>query len=392
MANVNEGLEVGGEGGLDPNNPRDFETILEGKGVPKEADEGQLPSTDIRSGLTTEEPAQAREPGTGRFVAKEATQQTPAKDTSSTVTDTSQVTEDPEVASFLAKYNNDPDAALKAAVHAQSLIGRQGTENAELKERLAFMEGRLEEIGKQTSSRPEPPALTVDQVEEQAQSLIESDGYRDAATKAANVLANGGDERVYRSIMEQWQLESPMDAMDFNTDFRIWQREQRAAAERPVEQAPSWAVRAAEQEKVEGISQSLRAVAAEHDPEDWKVVSEHFDAAMASMPKNVLEMVGSEDSEARDAGVRLVVDRATLLASKAGAAKPAPATPVEEQVPASVARKLAGAAVASSALRPPPVRTDAPQTREDAIAEFKRQIVEVETTNVSSGLTYGPTQ
>lgn len=395
MANVNEGLVVGGEEGLDPNRQSDFDAILEGRGVPKEEGDGR-PSTDVRSGLTTAEPGQAREPETGRFVAKE-TKQTPAPDTSQkTGADTSSVTDvgrDPEVVAFLAKYNDDPEAALKAAASATALIGRQGQELGQTREELAELRGQIAALTAVAQQAPQAPLATVEQVETHAQALIGSTAsYFDAATQAANLSLESGDNRVYDSILEQWALEQPIQAQRFDLDFQMWLRDQRNAAAAPATPAaPAWVAEAEQNYKVGGIESALRSIAAEYSPEDWQGVAEHFDAALDSMPKNVLAMIDSTDAEARQAGTQLVVDRASLLAARAAAASPAtPAEPTEQQVPASVARKLAGAAVASSALKQPS-RTATPQTREDAIAEFKRQIVEAPTTNVASGLTYGPT-
>lgn len=389
MADVREGLSVGEESGLDPNNTADFEKILEGRGVAKEAGEGLASSTDIRSGLTTEEPSQAREPANGRFVAKE----TPAVDTSATDSDTSEVDEattDPKVAAFLAKYDGDSEKALKAAAHQDELVGRQGQELGELRstrEEVAELRGQVKALLDTRSAAP-VVTLSTEQVAEQVETLIGSEGYFAAATKAANIAAESKDERVYRAVMEQWQLESPMDAMDFNTDFRLWQREERAKAESKPSGPEPWMVTQAEQHRVAGIGAALTEIAAEFDPEDWGKVSEQFDAAMESMPKNVLEMVGSNDAEARSAGVRLVVDRATLLANKAGAS--APAVEKQKEAAAAVQRKLTGSRVASSALKPAAAKgsKDSPSTREEVIADFKRQIVETETTNIASGLTY----
>lgn len=386
MANVNEGLSVGEEGGLDPNNSRDFEKIMEGRGVQKEAGEGEQPSTSIQDGLTTAEPGQAREPESGRFVASESkTPPAPASDTSQVPV----VDEDPEVAAFLARYNGDHAAALKAAAGLTSVVGRQGQELGSTREELAELRGRLEQMSA-SQATPAAPVLSNDQVEEQAQELIGSDGYTAAATRAANQAHTTGDERLYQSIRELWALEQPGAAMDFNTDFRMWQRDERtksAAAPAPEQ----WMLDAQESAQVRGIESALGASLDGFSQEDVAAISGQFEAAMSTMPKNVLAMVASSDPEARAAGVQLVVDRATLLASKAPAAAPvaAAAETQDPALPASVQKKLAGAAVATSALRPAAKSAATPENREDAIKEFKRQIVEAETTSVSSGLTYG---
>jgi hypothetical protein len=391
VADVRDGLSIGGDEGLDPNDPRDFEKIMEGLGVPKEDGEGESPSTDIRSGLTTAEPGQAREPATGKFVAAES--KTPPAD----APDTSQVSDDeqqdPEVAAFLAKNNNDPAAALKAAAGLTSVVGRQGQELGSTREELAELRGRLNQM----AAAPAAPQVLVpqEQVDTQAGELISTEGYFNAATRAANLAVQTGDERLYQSIRETWALDQPGAAMDFNTDFRMWQRDQAnaaAAAANPA-QPEDWMVQARQQAQVTGIETSLSTALSGYSEEDTKLISSHFEAAMQSMPPNVLAMVGSSDPEARDAGVQLVVDRATLLATKTPAPAEGDKTVVvpDPVVAKSVQRKLAGAAVATGALRPAAAKTaQTTESREDAIKEFKRQIVEAETTNVSSGLTYGP--
>jgi hypothetical protein len=234
---------------------------------------------------------------------------------------------------------------------------------------------------------PAAAPLSNDQITEIATSRIETLGYADAATEAANAAHTTGDERAYRTIMEQWLIESPMEATDFNTDFRIWQREQRNA---PASvEVPAWQQTVAEQVATDSLTRTIGAVADERNVPRNSPIIEQMLPALEQMPKNVLDMVASDDPEAVAAAVRLVMDRATLLAGAQPATPAAPAA--EPAIPAAVQRKLAGAAVASGALRPAEKTPNAPTNREDAIKEFKRQIVEAPTTSIASGLTYGPT-
>lgn len=384
MADVQSGLTIGGEEGLDPNDSRAFEQIMEGKGVPKEAGEGETPSTDIRSGLTTAEPGQARE-SDGKFAPASAPAQAPP----AAAPDTSQVegNDDPEVAAYLARYNNDPAAALKAAAGLTSVIGRQGQELGQTREEMAELRGRLEAMAAQSAA----PAVTLsdDQIEQQVQERLSSQGYLAAATHAANVLHTTGDSRMYDSIRELWALEQPGAAMDFNTDFRLWQRDE--AAKAVAAPAPEqWMLDAREQAQVAGISSSLGKALDGYSQEDKAAITAQFDTAMGSMPKNVLAMVGSADPEARDSGVQLVVDRATLLASRAPAT-PAAAAVEDPAVAASIERKLKGAAVATSALRKTePSKTEkTPETIAEATRAFKDAIMAADTTSVRDGLTFG---
>lgn len=391
MANTAEGITVGEQAGLDPNNPADFAAIMEGRGVAKTEEDTSSPDTSIASGLTTaaagpEPVPPARDPDTGRFVSNQerAAQvvQPQATDTSGEE-QTGDFADDPEIAAFLEKYDGDPVKALKGAANAQALIGRRDEEREALARQVAELSGQVQGLmaggGRQ---QPAAPALSNDQVAEIAATRIETLGYEGAATEAANAAHSTGDERALATIIEQWQLESPYAAINFMADFKAWQREQAKpqpeATETPL--GLSWAE---EQAKVGQYGQGLLALKTELGDEGFAAVASKLDDALDQMPPNVLAMIDSADPEARDAGFRIVADRALRLA----AAAPTVATPTAQ---AAAERKLAGARVASGALRPAAKQPDAPTNREDAIKEFKRQIVEAPTTNIASGLTYGP--
>lgn len=396
MANTADGITVGDEKGLDPNDPADFEAIMAGRGVQKEEGEETTPDRSIAAGLTTaagpEQPAATpeRDPATGRFVSNQERQAAAAQDTASaTATDTSGTETppgdfaDPAVQEFLQKYDGNVEEALKGAANAQALIGRRDERTAEMERELAELRGVVQGLtaGRAASATP----LTDDQVAETAATRIQALGMEGAATEAANHAHTTGDERALATILEQWMLEAPVQAMNFNTEFRLWQREQAQAARQPEPQ-PAWMQTAAEQAAVAGITQVIEAVATERGvPQNSPIIAQML-PALEKMPKNVLDMVGSDDPEAVADGVRLVMDRATIMAGTAAAAAPAAPAPTT-----AVERKLAGAAVASGALRPAPAAPKTPENREDAIKEFKRQIVEAPTTSISSGLTYGPT-
>jgi len=391
MAGVAEGITVGGPEGLDPNDPADFASILEGRGVPREETDTGSPDTSIASGLTVAGPeSQPRDPESGRFVPN-----TPESDTSAVeTTDTSGEggeQADPEVAALLAKFDGDEKAALKSAAHAASLVGKRSEAEDALKLELAEMRGKLDGILAAGVPQQQPTVrLSDDQVADIATTQIETKGYDTAAVEAANFAHTAGDERAYRTILEQWNLEDPIAAMDFNTEFRIWQRDARQAAEQGTPATPAWQVRAEEQAKIDTYGQGFTALKTDLGDEAFALVAGKLSEALDQMPPNVIVMLDSADKEARDAGFRIVADRALRLAD----ASPAPAAPAADvaAATASVQRKLAGAAVASGALRPAEkAPAGSPQNREDAIKEFKRQIVEADTTSVASGLTFGPT-
>lgn len=55
-------------------------------------------------------------------------------------------TEDVEIQAFLSKYEGDPEKALRAAVELQRVLGRQGTENGELKQQVEQLSGEVRRL------------------------------------------------------------------------------------------------------------------------------------------------------------------------------------------------------------------------------------------------------
>lgn len=392
MATVTEGISTG-EQVLDPNAQASFDAILEGRGVERTPEDGDTSTdTSIAAGLSTVEPGLGREPN-GQFAPATTPKDTsPAAGTdTSTEGDAAVSSDDTEVEAFLAKYGGDVNAAVKAAANQSALLGRQGQELGAERERIAKLEGMVEAlIATQTApAAPVSPlaGLSDDQVDERAQQAVESKGIVQAATEAANIAHTTGDERAYRSIMERWNVEDGFTAMDFHSDFRQWQKDQRAAAQTPAE-PEAWVVDAQQTALNNTIEQSFIALATERGgKEAFAPVAAFMDKALDQMPENVAAMIASNDPEARLSGLRIVADRATLLAGAAPAA--AVETTETTELPASVQRKLAGAAVATGALKPPaPRAAGTPQTKEEAVTAFKKELLETETTSVAAGLTY----
>ena len=379
MANTAEGLSQGPAEEVDPNSAAGFAKLMESRGV--EPDEGDTSlDTSVASGLTTVEPDEQPRGPDGKFIPKE-TPTEPAEDTS---TEQEQFS-DPALTAYLDKYQGDVGKALKAAVEAQALIGRRDEEREELRERLARLEGALEARAEQA---PPAQALSDDQVFEQAANLVQSKGHLGAATDAANHSLESGDERLLKAVYEQWQYEDTWEANNFLADFRAFQRTQSVQASAP----DPWV----EGRKAnEGIAATLGTLKGELGAETFNqlvAVDESNNSlltkALDTMPKAVAALISSDDPEERLEGTRLVADRALRLSG--GVVASQATDTVEPEVPASVQRKLAGAGVATAGLRPTPAKPDTPQSVEDATADFKRQILEAETTSVASGLTFGP--
>lgn len=394
MTSTAEGLEQAGNAEA-VNSEAGFAAALAAKGV--EPDKETSSDTSVLAGLETVEPAQARDPETGRFVPKQA----PAADTSQgqgadTSTDGGQFTsDDPAVAAFLAKYDGNLEEAIKGAANAQSLIGRRDEEREALANQVAELRGLVEGLktGMTTQQAPQP-RLSDEDVEETAANLVSQLGYAGAAERAANDSL-AGDARVYDSILESWVIEQPIAAQRFDLDFQMWKREQAAPKPQAV-QPDAWVE---ERKTVEQMEQTFASVRKAVGAEAFAAITtadasgeSPMSKALAEMPEELVALVTSDDAAKRLQGTTIVANRAVQIAG----ATPAPVgEPADPNMPASVARKLAGASVATAGLRPaekPDGGGNGGQTKEEAIAAFKSAIVAAETTSVASGLTYGPQQ
>ena len=382
MPDITDGLTEGGDE-QNVNSLDGFAAAMAGLGV--EPDEGEsLSDTSVAAGLV-EEPASAPERGPdGRFVPKEEAQDTPAPETA---VDTS--TEDPAVAAYLAKYNGDQAAALKAAADAQSVIGRQGTELGQTREQLARLEGQIQALMSQQAT-PTGPVLSADQVEEQAVELATSLGYHAAATKAANDSL-AGDSRVYDVLLRNWVIEDPIGAQRFDLDFQLWKRSPEAQGQQPEETPVDPRLTTLiEQAEVQAMTDALGVVAGERGAA-WAQIAPHMDAALENIHPSILALVASNDPVEKLEGTRMIADRATLLALQTGGTPAPNATQIAAQAAAEAvtARKVAGSQVASGSLRPAKPPEGEPMTVAEGIAAFKRELMATETTNVQDGLTYG---
>lgn len=111
---------------------------------------------------------------------------------------------DPELQAFLAKYENDPDKALKGAIELQRLLGRQGHELSQLRTRTSELESLLTEA--QAFSGLGVP-LNEEQrgwVEEAAASVNPGAYIRQALAQSEFELA--------RAVCREWAHENPFEA------------------------------------------------------------------------------------------------------------------------------------------------------------------------------------
>lgn len=371
MPNTQEGIETPGAGEA-VNTAAGFEAAMAAKGIEREQGEGSAVDTDIASGLTYE--GQPRDEA-GRFAPKPVT---PAEQ------EELQESLDPLEEFIQTQHGGDREAALAAlhqeATNQRSVIGRQGNELGDvraMREQMAELRGQIQALTQMRTATPDVP-MTGDEVMERAGGMIESSGYSEAATQAANIAHETGDDRLYSAVIEAWNLEEPYQALTHVADFRAWQRAQEVTQAAP---APDQWVE--DQKAVAGLVGPLERLSKEVGEERWAIIGPRMEKALEAMPQGVAELVVNADPEVSYTGLSLVADRAYLL----GLAE-------EKTESERTARKMSGARVATSALRPPVVPSQqggipTPDEVEAAKQRFRQAILEEETTDVRSGLTFG---
>lgn len=337
-----------------------FEAAMAAKGIQREEADGEAVDSDIASGLTYEDQPRFAPPPEGEPEAEEEPEADPLEEY------------------IASRHGGDREAALAAlhqeAVNQRSVIGRQGQELGDMRrmrEEMAELRGQVSTL----TTMPQQQPVYADDPDDVANNLIERFGYREAATQAANIAHETGDDSVYSRVFDSWNLEEPYQAANHVADFRAWQRDQAAAA--PA-QPDRWVE---EQKTVAALEAPLERLSKELGEERWAVVAPRMDSALEALPQGVAELVVNPDPEISFTGLQLVADRAYLL----GLAE-------EQRTKQRQQVKMAGASVATGSLRPPVVPSSGEITPEAVAAakqRFKQQIMETETTDVRSGLTYG---
>lgn len=380
------------------NSESGFAAALKSKGF--EPDKGIVEGgeassdTSVLAGLETVEPTTPARGPDGKFVAKAATPEDTPQQGADTSTGEQFTSDDPAVAEFLKKYDGNLEEAIKGAAHAQSLIGRRDDERDQMAQRLAQLEGLVEGLKAGAAPAVTAPALLSDEeVEQRASEQVASKGYLGAAAEAAEWADQTGDNRPLKSIFDQWNIEDPWAATNFIADHRARTAVARATSAAPAATgADPWVE---DRKTAEGMAATFTALKSELGQETFNALlasdasgESALTKALATLPAEVQKLVVSDDADTRLAGTRIAAN--TAIAS--GLVQAAPAAPTEDQgMPASVARKLAGAGVATAGLRPVTQAGGSgdQQTLEEATRDFKNAILEAETTSVASGLTYG---
>lgn len=128
-------------------------------------------------------------------------------------------TDDPEIQAFLAKYQGDPYKALKGAAEAQRLLGRQGTEKAELARQVQAL---TEELERRVRLDDHGGYLNQEQQQWVENAVaVDPRGHVRAAVEA-------GQFDLARAVCEVWSQEQPYEAARLAA--QVDQIEQRAIA------------------------------------------------------------------------------------------------------------------------------------------------------------------
>ena len=139
--------------------------------------------------------------------------------------------DDPQVIAYLAKYQNDPERALKAAVQLQQALGRQGQEKAVLTRRVQELEA---EIAQQQ-------AFQVGQLlsPEQQTWVEEAIGSQNPGNYVQQAV-RAGEFDLARAVCAEWAREQPYEAMRVSqavdgAEYNMHAQQYTAPTEEPVD-------------------------------------------------------------------------------------------------------------------------------------------------------------
>lgn len=389
MANVNEGLST------DPNSEAGFLEALAGQAGGTVTDEQRQAATDtdrnVEAALETDADREQKRDESGRFVKDEPATPAAAEETPPSDEEAPADSENPELDALLEKYDGDAVAALaaidKERREAQSLIGRQAAEVSEsrqLREELAEMRGRMEEMSRARQQPTGDPfgnvtADTVDRLE----TLYAERGGIAMMSQLAN--RNASDDMI-EAALEVWKEDEPFEAarfasrMDFIQQFGV-APEDAGAEETPAatqQQAQTPAVASPEQiaASVQAVKQTLG--------QEWVIVGKEVFPAFQEAHPSIQNMVVSEDPATREAGINTLAQlaRARVISSA-------------RETPATAGATKGSTGIVAGGSNPPgrtPQRASgaAPteEEREERIDAFRKEILSAETTSVADGFTY----
>lgn len=282
---------------------------------------------------------------------------------------------DDDVAGFLAKYGNDPDKALKAAVELTKLQGRQGDELGQLRQEVAA----LRESQQRPQEQPTPSVqITADFVEELDAQALENP--QAAMTRAAQADPSG---QLASRVLDTWFAVNPREASAFQASLIARQQEERIRAEyEPLLQkdqqseadnafVTAWEAARTEVAKsgaeMNDLSTDIQAALEKNEPLAKAILSAETVAEQATLLKVAHDLVAAEKATTSAADAELQAEAARQARAEETAAK-------------KIARVVKPSAVGS----PPGAGEKTEQTEDDRI---KAGILGAQSTDILSGLT-----
>lgn len=381
MPDVQQGLSNAVDDGSDPNTDAGFEAAL-AKAVGKEAPaateetaEAGL-SPDIAAGLETAEESSGPERGPdGRFLPKEAAAEGSEGEVEGaapeTVEESGDSVTDPELDALLARHGGDVNAALVALVeerrNRETVIGRQGDELGQLRQRMERLE----------SAREEPQAPQVEA------------GPLPSQRELVDAISEYGFEVVMQDVLNRFPgaIELAMDAGLELEDPAARQFERRYIRNLAAQQAapdPFIEQQKAQQELANVVVSELSA---NFDAKLHAAIKDQIPAVMPNIGPLVSKGLVSSDPGERAEAVRFILrDAASRVSTEARSQA------TQDQAAAAAVKAAAKrqTAVATGSLRPVPQgQAGGELTSEERQRIFKEQLLGTETTSVSEGLTYG---
>lgn len=362
MPDVKDGIETGALEATDP-----FVAAMEEKGI--KGGGGSGASLRVSDGLS--------------FGSKEAPADT--VDTAAEVIDDEEeaesdevpLHEDPDIAAYLSRFDGDADKALKAAVEAQKMIGRQGNELGDMKRDLAEMKGRLDQAAV-TPAVPTPPVswqnLTKTDIED---ALLDND----PSAFITNAINTGAPDAQIERMFSTWGEDDQYSALALRQNWLMWKAQEAAVPAKPEKVEPS-VTDTYVQQKLEAERMDAAMVEVAKDYTDVDTFNKYLTAALEASPRIVQKGVLSLDDTEQKEALHFVFDRARAIA----------AADATRKTDADTTKKGAAKVITGSGGTPPAPNqnlSDAAEKRKNEEATLKRMLLEDSSTSVHNGLTYG---
>lgn len=245
--------------------PDEFDAALEAAIAASDAAAEETPAEEIEEQIVAEEPEETVEEDeqlrdeAGRFLPKFS---------------------DPDVTSYLEKHGGDISKALRAAVEAQTLIGRQGQELGEAR--------KLREEIEQLRSMVQAPAPVIPNVSE----LLEENPQA-----LANWALQSGNEQVYDQAMEAWAEIDPRGASRFEMQLMLSEIERRMESRiQPIAEP------FAEQTSARELVTAQKQMAAKY-PDFNEIMSTATEAELQGFPRDVAEKAHTGNAQEKAAAL-----------------------------------------------------------------------------------------